>query len=116
MSHPYHHALSSVRAFGGTAADFLPLHDFLDSSKGHYADLRHRAVLHHSFGVTLAERVFGPVIETTSGRQVPTRVVAERHVVEDLGSIPTLADWLRRLDLAPWMRKAAPLRRERIED
>ncbi len=111
ISHPHHHALSSVRAFGGTAEDFLPLHDFLDSSKGHFADVRHRAVLHHSFGIHLAERVFGPVIRTSTGREVPTRVVAERHVVEDLGRIPTLADWLRHLHVAPWMRRAAPLRR-----
>ena len=26
--HPYHHALSSQREHGGTAADYLPLHNW----------------------------------------------------------------------------------------
>ena len=108
MSHPVHHAQSSAKRFGGTVEDYLPLHQFLDSSKGHFADIRHRAVLHNSFGIYLAETVFGPMIETTTGRQVPTRVIAERHVIEDLGTIPTLADWLRNMNVAPWMRRATP--------
>ena len=108
MSHPYHHAQSSVKRFGGAVEDYLPLHQFLDSSKEHFADIRHRAVLHNGFGIYLAEQVFGPVIETTTGRQVPTRVIAERHIIEDLGTIPTLSDWLRNMNVAPWMRRATP--------
>ncbi len=30
MGHPYHHALSSVKQWGGTAEDYLPIHQWLD--------------------------------------------------------------------------------------
>jgi len=39
----------------------------------------------------------------SDGRVVPTRWVAEQHVNEDLGSIPTMADWLRGMDRQQWM-------------
>ena len=31
---------------------------------------------------------------TSTGREVPVRFVGEQHVMEDLGRIPTVADWL----------------------
>ena len=30
MAHPYHHALSSVKKWGGSVEDYLALHEFLD--------------------------------------------------------------------------------------
>jgi hypothetical protein len=30
MAHCYHHALSSVKKWGGTANDYLPLHSWFD--------------------------------------------------------------------------------------
>ena len=30
MAHPYHHALSSAKKWGGTAEDFLNLHTWFD--------------------------------------------------------------------------------------
>ncbi len=30
MAHPYHHALSSVKKWGGTVDDYLGCHEFLD--------------------------------------------------------------------------------------
>ena len=30
MAHPYHHALSSVKKWGGTVEDYLPIHSWLD--------------------------------------------------------------------------------------
>ena len=30
MAHPYHHALSSVKKWGGTADDYQPIHAWLD--------------------------------------------------------------------------------------
>ncbi len=30
MSHPYHHSLSSVRKWGGSPFDYLPLHSWFD--------------------------------------------------------------------------------------
>jgi hypothetical protein len=30
MAHPYHHSLSSVRKWGGSPFDYLPLHNWFD--------------------------------------------------------------------------------------
>ena len=103
MAHPFHHALSSVKRWGGTPEDYLSIHDFFDESKLCLADVRHRALRHHTEGIFLAQRVFGPVITTSQGRVVPVRFIGEQHVQEDLGWIPTVKDWLQHLPLAIWM-------------
>ena len=71
MAHPYHHALSSVRKWGGRPEDYMALHSWFDESKAHLADFRHRALRHHSEGIFLAERIFGETIQITGGRRVP---------------------------------------------
>jgi hypothetical protein len=106
MAHPYHHALSSVRRWGGEVDDYLPIHDWFDESKAHMADFRHRALRHHSEGIFLSERIFGKTIVNSDGRVVPVRYIGERHVIEDLGRIPSLSDWLRHIqpdDTCGWM-------------
>jgi hypothetical protein len=97
MAHPYHHALSSVRKWGGEVDDYLAIHEWFDESKAHMADFRHRALRHHSEGIFLSEQLFGKVITNSDGRVVPVRYIGEQHVNEDLGRIPCLADWLRRI-------------------
>ena len=47
MAHPYHHALSSVKKWGGAVSDYLPLHSWFDQSKAIEADFRHRALRQH---------------------------------------------------------------------
>lgn len=49
---------------------------------------------------------------------IPIRWVAEQHVMEDCGRIPTAADWLRCMtDIQPWMTGARKLSREQeMED
>jgi hypothetical protein len=106
MAHPYHHALSSVRKWGGKVDDYLAIHEWFDGSKAHMADFRHRALRHHSEGIFLSERIFGKVITNSDGRVVPVRYIGEQHVNEDLGRIPSVADWLRRIqptDDDAWM-------------
>jgi hypothetical protein len=100
---PWHHAQSSAARYGGEPNDYLELHQWFDESKAFLPDLRHRALRHHAEGIFMAERLFGPVIRNSSGRDVPTRFVGEQHVKEDLGRIPTVQDWLSRLVPAPWM-------------
>ncbi|MEZ6124026.1 MAG: hypothetical protein R3C49_12750 [Planctomycetaceae bacterium] len=51
MAHPWHHAQRSASLFGGTAEDYLAIHDWFDESKAHLADFRHRALRHHSEGI-----------------------------------------------------------------
>jgi hypothetical protein len=100
---PHIHAKNSVRAHGGTYADYQAIHDFIDSSKSAMPDMRHRAVLHSAFGIFIVERVFGVTITNSDRRVVSVRDIAEEHVIEDLGHIPTLQDYFEHMELAPWM-------------
>jgi hypothetical protein len=112
MAHPYHHALSSVRKWGGRVEDYLAIHKWFDQSKAFLADFRHRALRHHAEGIFLCETLFGISITTSEGRVVPVRWIGEQHVKEDLGRIPTAADWLRCIRPEPWMGQAQKLERE----
>lgn len=56
---PYLHGKGSVRRHGGKEEDYQKIHDFIDSSKAHFPDMRHRAILHSSFGIYITEQVFG---------------------------------------------------------
>jgi hypothetical protein len=109
MGHCYHHALSSAAKWGGKPEDYLPLHNWFDESKAHIADFRHRALRHHSEGIFMLERFFGVTITNSDGRQVPVRLIGEQHVLEDLGYIPSFADWVRCIRPEPWMGRAQPL-------
>ena len=112
MAHPYHHALSSARLWGGVADDFLPLHSWFDESKMLTADFRHRALRHHAEGIFMLERLRGSTITISTGRIVPVRLIGEQHVREDLGFIPSFADWARRIRPEPWMGRAQPIHRD----
>lgn len=105
--HPHYHAESSVKKWGGKVEDYLAIHDWFDESKAHLADIRHRALRHHSEGIFMAEQIFGSTITNSAGRIVPVRQIGERHVLEDLGRIPTAADWLRAIKVEPWMLRHA---------
>ena len=103
MAHPYHHALSSVKKWGGSVEDYLAVHTWLDQSKEITADFRHRALRHHAEGIFMAETIFGPTLTLSTGRIIPTRWVGEQHVREDLGFIPSFADWVKAIRPEPWM-------------
>ena len=90
MGHPYHHALSSVRKWGGR--QLFALHQWFDESKAITADFRHRALRHHAEGIFMLERFFRATITISTGRVVPVRLIGEQHVIEDLGFIPGFAD------------------------
>ena len=95
MAHCYYHALSSVRKWGGTSDDYLGLHQWFDESKSIFADPRHRALRHHAEGIFMLETLFGATITNSDGKVVPVRLIGEQHVTEDLGFIPSFADWGR---------------------
>ncbi len=101
---PYVHAKNSVKRYGGIVEDYMPIHDWFDSTKAAYANFQHRAILHNSFGIFLAEQLFGTTITNSDGKVVSVRDVAEDHVKEDCaGRIPTIQDWLGKLEPEPWM-------------
>jgi hypothetical protein len=125
MAHPYHHSVSSVKKWGGVPEDYQPIHDWFDATKEHYANWRHRALRHHSLGIFDAEQVFGTTITISTGKKVPVRLIGEQHITEDLGLIPTVADWLRALgdpsQIKPWMtrgvdRKVVEIEQQQLQE
>lgn len=100
---PFLHSEISVKKFGGRVEDYLPLHNFMDSSKSSYPLNTHRAILHHSFGIFILEKVFGEVITNSDGKKVSVRDVGEQHCLDDLGFIPTVQDYLEHMEYQEWM-------------
>ncbi len=100
---PYRHSRNSIKSFGGSLEDYLPIHDFIDSSKQAVPDMRHRTVLHSAFGIYIVEKVFGTFIRNADGKTVQVRDIAENHVLEDLGFIPTLEDYLKGMPMYEWI-------------
>ena len=135
MAHPFHHALSSVKQFGGAVEDYQAIHDWFDHSKSQRADPLHRALRHHSEGIFTCEEVFGTTLTLSTCRRcgkpenehfefgdenlhvfeakvIPVRWVGEQHVREDLGFIPTANQWLEGIPLQPWMTRSRKLSKE----
>ncbi len=109
MSKALIHARSSAKRFGGCAEDYLAIHERMDSSKSAHAEVSHRCVFHSAFGIYIIEDIFGRTITNSDGKEVFVRDVAEQHVLEDLGFIPSLSDWLREMPAQPWMAGAKKL-------
>lgn len=109
MAHAYHHALSSVRKWGGAPDDYLDIHAWFDESKQIIADFRHRSLRHHAEGIFMAEKIFGVTRTLSTGRVIPVRWIGEQHVREDLGRIPSFADWVRCIRPQAWMGRATNL-------
>jgi len=105
MSHPYHHAISSARKHGGRWEDYIEIHNWFDETKAHFPDMRHRTLRHHTEGIFWCEQQFGTVITNSDGKEVPVRFIGEQHVMEDLGWIPTIKDYLENMTQAGWMFK-----------
>ena len=40
---------------------------------------------------------------TVGRKQIPVRLIAERHILEDLGWLPTPADYIGGMPIKPWM-------------
>lgn len=93
---PWQHARSSALTGSLSWKEYLPVHEFIDSTKETCANRKHRIVLHHSdLGADLAKMAF-------PGRKDIDAIVSQ-HVIEDLGHSVTLSDWLFfcRLDELP---------------
>lgn len=99
----YYHAKSAARKWGGSPDDYIEVEELIDSSKKFIGDARHRALFHNTYGVWLCQEVFGRIITVGDHREVPVRLIAEQHIIEDLGWLPSPADYFQHLSLAPWM-------------
>jgi hypothetical protein len=115
----YFHAVSAAHKWGGTPELYIEVEEFIDSSKKIIGDARHRSIYHHTEGVWLCQRIFGRTLSVRrmdaqtgcfSAKLVPVRLVAERHILEDLGRLPSPKDYIDGMILEPWMSGA--VRRE----
>ncbi len=117
MADSYHHSVSSVKKYGGEVGDYIEIHQWFDETKEHYADFRHRALRHHSQGISECISIFGQTIGVYSrvlgeNKATPVRWIAEQHIIEDCGFIPTVQDWLSEIEVQPWMNHSMPLSKE----
>lgn len=100
---PFLHSKIHAKKFGGVPEDYADIDDFIDSTKAAVPDVRHRAILHSAFGCFLVEQIFGRTRINSDGKEYSPRDIAEQHIIQDLGRIPTMEDYLRCMTIEPWM-------------
>jgi hypothetical protein len=100
---PYLHANIHAKKFGGVPEDYLDIDNFIDSSKITLPDVRHRALLHNAFGCFIVEQVFGVTRVNSAGKTYSPRDVAEQHILQDLGFIPSAEQYLKNMTIEDWM-------------
>lgn len=103
MVKPLVHSKLSVKKYGGCVDDYMTIHNFLDSSKAHVPDMRHRAMLHNSFGIYLCEMTVGDYFKNSEGHLISTRDIGEEHIIQDMGRIPTVQDYLDGMPIYDWL-------------
>ncbi len=95
------HSQISVRKRGGKIEDYLPIHDFIDSTKELCSDNRHR-VLHTLWGIRkVIVPIFGHTITNSDGKNINVKDLCEQdHILPDYQNrfIPTLADFASAID------------------
>lgn len=97
------HSKCHAKRWGGEPEEYLEIDDFLDQTKSHFPDMRHRTMLHNSWGIFMAEEYFGHNITLSTGKEVSVRDICEAHILEDLGFIPTISDYLLQMPFYPWL-------------
>jgi hypothetical protein len=100
---PYLHGRIHAKKYGGKSEDYADIDDFIDSSKCAVPDVRHRAILHSAFGCFIVERMFGRTRFNSDGKEYSPRDVAEDHILQDLGFLPTMEQYLNNMTIQPWM-------------
>jgi len=106
MANPLVHSKSSVRLWGGSVEDYLPLHNKMDISKKYFSDNRHRALTHNMFFIfEVMIPLFGEYIDNSDGKTVSVKDICEYHILEDYGKkfIPNVSDFLQEMEVKSWM-------------
>lgn len=95
------HSQISVKKRGGQIEDYLPIHDFIDSTKELCSDNRHR-ILHTLWGIRrVIVPIFGHTILNSDGKNINVKDLCEQdHVLPDYQNkfIPTLSDFASAID------------------
>lgn len=93
--HPWDHAQSSARLYGGEASLYYPFHAWLDATKALRAHFTHRALRHHREGIAVAASRSGEMVTTDGSPAVDLIDIGVQHLAEDFNCLPYAADWLR---------------------
>lgn len=96
-------AKQSVRKFGGDIDDYLPLHSWFCETQTWAEGARHYVFRHHTQGIFEAEKKFGYAILNSHGKEIPTRILCEIHIKEELNFIPTAFELIQFLSIDKWM-------------
>lgn len=108
MASPNIHAKNSSIKHGGTPEDYIDIHKFMDSSKASFSDARHRTITHNIFFcVEVIPRVFGDERINSEGKTYSPKDIAEEHCIEDMGTVPTIQDFLENMKIQKWMQGEA---------
>jgi hypothetical protein len=94
------HVNGCIKRWGGSKENYEPINTFLDSSKTFISDWRHRVLLHNTLGVALVELLFPKSIKIDS-KEISSRTIAEMHILEDLGAVPSTRWTLCQLESCP---------------
>jgi hypothetical protein len=93
------HSLLSKKKFNGEPGDYLDIHKFIDSSKLYYFNIKHRVLLHNTYGIDLCTQKFGETLTNSENQKILVRDIAAEHCKEDLmGIVPTLNNWFKYVD------------------
>lgn len=106
MANSLVHSKSSVKLWGGSVEDYLPLHNKMDISKKYFSDNRHRALTHNMFFIfEVMIPLFGEYIDNSDGKTVSVKDICEYHILEDYGKkfIPNVSDFLQEMEVKSWM-------------
>lgn len=95
------HSQISVKKRGGKIEDYLPIHEFIDSTKELCSDNRHR-ILHTMWGIKrVIIPIFGHTIINSANKAINVKDLCEQdHILPDYQNrfIPTLSDFVRAID------------------
>lgn len=109
---PWKHAESTANKWGGSPLDYINIHDWFDETKQFTGNWTHRVLRHHSVGIQWAIDKFGHVVINSNGQSIPVKLIAEQHVEEDCGFIPTPDDYLKHIKPEGWMLKVSKKSKE----
>ena len=109
MSHYHYHCVSSAKAFGGEPEDYAPLHKWMDRGRTGTSKILHRMLCHHTQGIADGVALFGDTFTNSKGRKVPTSLILEQHITEDLGFVPTLDHYIECLRTPRWASRPAKM-------
>ena len=99
MSHPWEHAKSSARKWGGKPEEYMIYHEWFDETKAWIGHSKHRMFRHHSEGIFQLEQIFGISFVNSVGKTVYIRYIGEQHVKEDCNNyIPSAKEWLKMIE------------------